>query len=261
MMPSPSAWRPSAFQRPVLLPRMELPGKNLPPPIWFRYSQIIGESNRAEPSSSTKAGILPRGLILRNSILPRVEISNSSILRPSSRATTRTFREKGEGGLKYSFICFFLAQCRTDLLAPACQGCALFLALLMPLERDQGMHRLTQLANAFGAAQFRQVDDKGTADHIGAGAFQQRDPGDAGAAGGDQIIDNQHIVTLGDGIDVNLHPVLAIFQIVILADHGMRQLAFLADGNKADRQLMGDSPAQNESPRLYSRHLVDTPAG
>ena len=67
-----------------------------------------------------------------------------------------------------------------------------------------------------------------------------RMPAHGGAAGGDQIVDQQHMLALLHRVDVNFHPVLAVFQGIILADHGVGQLAFLADRHEADGQA--DAP-------------------
>ena len=62
-------------------------------------------------------------------------------------------------------------------------------------------------------------------------------------------------------IGVNLHAVLAVFQIVILADHGVRQLALLAHRHEADGKLVRHRAAQDEAARLDAGDLVDLHAG
>src|SRR5580700_1995904 len=58
----------------------------------------------------------------------------------------------------------------------------------MPLECDQCGDILADGADLVGAAELRQVDDEGTADHLRAGALEQLDGREAGTARGDQIV-------------------------------------------------------------------------
>ena len=85
MMPSPNACSTSAFQRPEFCRQGIVAGKEFPRHRrWFRYSQITGLSNSTEPSSNAKAGILPKGLMRRNSMLLRALVLTTSSFRPSS---------------------------------------------------------------------------------------------------------------------------------------------------------------------------------
>ena len=58
----------------------------------------------------------------------------------------------------------------------------------MPVERHQRAHRHVHRAQFGGAAEIRQVDDETGRDHIGADLAQQFDRAFRGAAGGDQIV-------------------------------------------------------------------------
>src|SRR6185312_5242457 len=95
----------------------------------------------------------------------------------------------------------------------------------MALERDQRRDLLAERADLVGAAELGQVDDEQAADHLGAGALEQLDRREAGAAGRDQIVDDDDMIAGLDRVGMDLDAVLAVFQIVVLAQHGVRQLA------------------------------------
>ena len=59
----------------------------------------------------------------------------------------------------------------------------------MPFERHQRSHRHVHRAQLGGAAEVRQVDDETGRHHIGADLAQQLDRALGGAAGGDQVVD------------------------------------------------------------------------
>ena len=79
----------------------------------------------------------------------------------------------------------------------------------------------------------------------------------AGAAGGDQIVHDDDGVAFLHRVGVDFDAVLAVFEIVILAQHAIGQLALLADRHEADAELMRHRAAENEPARLDARDLVD----
>src|SRR5882672_1470482 len=131
----------------------------------------------------------------------------------------------------------------------------------MPREADQSRDFFSQGPDFRGAAQFGEVDDETATEHFGACPLQKLDRGERGAAGRDQIIHHDNVVALVHCIFVNLDPVHAIFQRVILAQHLPRKLSLFAHRHKTNRQLMRHGAAENEAARLDTRHLVDAHAG
>jgi MFS family permease len=80
------------------------------------------------------------------------------------------------------------------------------------------------------------------------------------AAGRDQIVDQQHLVRIGQHIGMDLDRVDAIFERVVLPDRRAGQLAALADRHEADAHLDGDAGAEDEAPRLDAGHMRDAEA-
>jgi hypothetical protein len=72
------------------------------------------------------------------------------------------------------------------------------------------------IASSFfaSAAKVRQVDHEGAADDLGAQAFDQPDPGLGRAAGGQKVVDQQHLFAGLHGVVMHLDHRLAVFQLV-----------------------------------------------
>ena len=100
------------------------------------------------------------------------------------------------------------------------------------------------------AAEIGQIDDESGAHHVGLELAQQLDRGFRRAAGGDQIVDQQHRLARADGILMDLDDVDAVFELVFLADGLGRQLALLADRHEAAAQPVRHRAAQDEAARL-----------
>src|SRR5690606_26614367 len=131
------------------------------------------------------------------------------------------------------------------------------LAHSMSLERDQ---RVAPYAAGFQfaePAEVRQVDHKSGADHLAAGTADELGSRIGGAAGGDQVVDDENELSLTDRILVDLDGVDAVFERVLLPDGFPGQLALLADGDEAAAEPVRDGAAQNEAARLYAGDRVD----
>src|SRR3954465_11022416 len=118
------------------------------------------------------------------------------------------------------------------------------------LEADQGAHRNVERLQPSAAAEIRQVDDEAGGKNLRPHLPQQLDRGFGRAAGGDQIVDQDHLLAGRDRIAGHLHLVEPVFQAIGDPHRVMRQLAFLADRDEAGGQLMGDRAAENEAARL-----------
>src|ERR1035437_7370639 len=127
----------------------------------------------------------------------------------------------------------------------------------MSLERHQRSHRHIHRPQFRRTPEVRQVDDEAGRDHIGADLAQQLHRSLRGAAGGDQVVDQDHALAGMNGVGVHLHFIEAVFQRVGDAHGGMRQLAPLADRHEAGGDLMRYRAAENEAARLDARDLVD----
>jgi hypothetical protein len=131
----------------------------------------------------------------------------------------------------------------------------------MTREADERRHFLAERADLVGSAEVGQIDDERATDNLGSGLFEKLDGGEAGASGGDEIVDDDDVLASLDGVLVDLDAVRAVFERVVLADDVPRQLALLSHGDEAYRELMRDGAAQDEPARLDARDLVDANAG
>ena len=111
------------------------------------------------------------------------------------------------------------------------------------------------------AAEVGQVDDEGAADDLAAQPLHQLDAGFGGAAGGEQVVDQQDAFAGQDGIVVHLDHRLAVFQRVGLGDHRPGQLALLADRHEAGGELVRHRAAEDEAAGLEPDDLVEAHAG
>src|SRR3954451_21945900 len=127
----------------------------------------------------------------------------------------------------------------------------------MPLEAHQSSYVLAQGAELAGTAELGKIDDEGAAHHRGACPLQQLDSGKGSTAGGNEIVHDNHMITFDNGVAMNLHTVRAVFEIIILAKHGVRQLAFFAHRDEPAAKLVRHRAAQNESARLDARDPVN----
>ena len=82
-----------------------------------------------------------------------------------------------------------------------------------------------------------------------------------GAAGGDQIVHQDHALARDQRVVVHLDLVDAVFQRIGDAHALVRQLALLADRHEAGRDLMRHRAAEDEAARLDAGDLVDLHAG
>ena len=127
----------------------------------------------------------------------------------------------------------------------------------MPLERDQRAHRHVELAQLVGAAEVGQIDDEAGGEHLGAELAQKLHRALRGAAGRDQVVDQDDAVALLHRVLVHLHLVEAVFQRIGDRHPLVRQLALLADRHEAGRDLMRHRAAEDEAARLDAGDLVD----
>ena len=103
----------------------------------------------------------------------------------------------------------------------------------MTLEAHQRADRHAELSDLLRAAQFGQVDDEAGGQDLGADLFEELHRRFRGAAGGDQIVDQNDALAFDQRVLVHFHFIDAVFQRVADADAFERQLAFLADRHEA----------------------------
>ena len=111
-----------------------------------------------------------------------------------------------------------------------------------------------------GTAELGQIDDEARMGHLGTGAPEELHSRDGRAAGGNQIVDQQHPVAFIDGIGMHLDGIHAIFKRVVLTDGLAGQLAALADRHEADAERNGHRRPEDEAARLDAGHMGDAQA-
>src|SRR5215468_4584966 len=127
----------------------------------------------------------------------------------------------------------------------------------MALERHQSMTFDAERGEPLCPAQLRQIDDEGGADDLAAGTLDELDRGLGGAAGGDQVVDDQDPLARIDGVLMHLDDVDAIFERVFLANGFPRQLALFAKRDEAAAEPIGDCSPYDKAARLDPCHVLD----
>src|SRR6476660_4238110 len=118
-----------------------------------------------------------------------------------------------------------------------------------------------KLGEAGAAAKVRQVDDEGRAHDFRIQLTQQFDRSSRRAAGGDEVVDEQHRLAWLQRILMDLDNVDSVLEFVLLANGLRRKLALLADRHEAAAQAIGDSAAEDEAARLDAGNRLDPPVG
>ena len=132
-------------------------------------------------------------------------------------------------------------------------------AASMPLERHQRSHFDPVGPKRIRSAEIGQVDQELGLGHIRPGLAQQPHRGAGGAAGRDQIVDQQDIGAGRAGIFMHRDPVSAIFQRIVLGDGRAGQLAVLADQQHAGLERHRQRGGEQEAACLDPRDKVDRP--
>ncbi len=91
---------------------------------------------------------------------------------------------------------------------------------------------------------------------FGAQLLEQRERRGRGAARREQVVDHEHALAADHGVVVDLEPVGAVLERVLVADRPRRQLARLAERHEARVEQLRDRGPEDE-PRLDARDLVD----
>src|SRR6266403_2284087 len=130
-------------------------------------------------------------------------------------------------------------------------------ATSVPLELAQAEYFQATSFQPLAAAVIRQIDHEAAFHHDSAHLLDQLRSRFGSAAGGDQVVQQQHAVARADRIDVDFDPIATVFELVVVPDRLGRELAFFADRNEPHAQGEGDRRSDDEAARLDSRDLVD----
>jgi len=109
-----------------------------------------------------------------------------------------------------------------------------------------------------GTAEDSQLDEHGDAANVCFAVVTEKAcAGFERAAGGEEVVDEDDSAAGADGIDVDFETIRAVLEIVVGAVDLSRELARLADGDKARRERLGDGSAEDETPALGPHHQLD----
>ena len=87
--------------------------------------------------------------------------------------------------------------------------------------------------------------------------FDQIAAGLHGAAGGEDVVDDQDALAFDDGVGVHFQGVFAVFEIVGHCDFFVGELAGLADEDEAGAEAAGDGGAEDEAAAFGADDEVD----
>lgn len=107
---------------------------------------------------------------------------------------------------------------------------------------------------AFEACQF---DGERAADDVGARSLGQFAARADGAAGGQQVVDDERVLAGAEAVSVDLECVGAVFQLIVEAVRVERELAWFADGNEADVEFQCQRSGEDEPTGLSGDDRVD----
>src|SRR5690606_7816470 len=130
------------------------------------------------------------------------------------------------------------------------------LAHSMPLESDQCVTFHAAGLQFAQPTEVRQVDNKSGADHLAAGTADELGGRFGGAAGGDQVVDDEDALTFADGILVDFDGVDAVLERVLLPDGLPRQFTLFTNRDESAAEPVRDCTAQNETPGLDPGYRV-----
>src|SRR5258706_6105804 len=111
-----------------------------------------------------------------------------------------------------------------------------------------------ELLTALQEVQFNQ---KARPDDVGAAVLEQLAGRGGGTAGRQDVVDQEDLLAMVNGVVVDLEGVGAVFEDVFVALLRPGELARLADGNEACAEALGDATAEDEAARFDGCHGRD----
>src|SRR2546422_4318147 len=124
--------------------------------------------------------------------------------------------------------------------------------LLRVLVVDEREH--LDAPQAAAAAQVGELDHEGAGEHLAAAALDQLDGRRGGAAGGEEVVHDQHSVAGADRVVVDLERVAAVLELVARGVGLGGELARLAYERDAGAEPVGDRRPDQEAARLDAEH-------
>src|SRR5438445_10440886 len=117
----------------------------------------------------------------------------------------------------------------------------------------QREHGIAESFYSFTAAQIRQVDHESAADDRSAGNADQPERRFSRAAGCNQVVDEQHLLAALNPVGMQLQPVGAVLEMVVVTEVFGRELPLFADRHETDVQSVSERGANNKAARFDRR--------
>src|SRR5438128_3409532 len=127
----------------------------------------------------------------------------------------------------------------------------------VPSVRDQRFDGAARPHQALAALEERQLDDEEEGAHLALLLSHQLRRAPGGAAGGEQVVDDRHLLARPYRVDVRLEDALAVLQSVLDPVRLVGKLPQLADGREADLQAIRQGGAEDESARLDGNDAIE----
>src|ERR1700675_3882384 len=102
-----------------------------------------------------------------------------------------------------------------------------------------------------------QLDQELAGDHGASQPLDQAQRRGHRAARREEVVHDQDLLALGDGVLVDGEDITAVLELVLFLDHHRGELALLAHGHEARPDLSRQHPAEDETARLDTDHDVD----
>src|SRR3989442_16033048 len=103
----------------------------------------------------------------------------------------------------------------------------------MSRKLTQREHRIAEPLYSFATTQIRQVDHESAADDRSAGDADQPERRFSRTAGRNQVVDEQHVLATLYPVGVQLQPVGAVLELVVVTEVFGRELTLFADRHEA----------------------------
>lgn len=113
------------------------------------------------------------------------------------------------------------------------------------------------MLDPFAALESFEFDQEGGFDDLGPEFLQEQRGCFSGAAGGEEIVNQQHAAARLDGIDMDSDGVASIFQVVALLVRAVGELAFFADRDKPGAEAQSGGGCEDETTSVDSDHTVN----
>src|SRR5690554_1137745 len=129
---------------------------------------------------------------------------------------------------------------------------------LFPFERTDSINRKAQLLQPPGAAKIRQVYHGCNLNDFRTHTLNKACCSQHGAAGGNQVINQNHLVARFEGVFVDLDGCSAVLQLVIFCQCVEWQLTLLSDQYQRGVKFVSQSRANDKTAGVHGSHRVNT---